>query len=98
MQQCHDEQEHTIAYILACGISFFLLQLSTVIGAAIPEERHEGKWIEGIAIWVAIFLVTFVSEWRCLILAVHLLSSAWEYIPKLPSKAFFALFYLSPVP
>jgi hypothetical protein len=41
-----------------------LPQLSTVIGAAIPEERHEGKWIEGIAIWVAIFLVTFVSEWH----------------------------------
>jgi hypothetical protein len=42
------------------------LQLSTVLGAAIPEERHEGKYIEGIAIWVAIFLVTFVSEWqRC---------------------------------
>uniref|UniRef100_A0A383WGV1 Calcium-transporting ATPase n=1 Tax=Tetradesmus obliquus TaxID=3088 RepID=A0A383WGV1_TETOB len=35
--------------------------LSTVLGAAIPEERHEGKWIEGVAIWVAIFLVTFVS-------------------------------------
>jgi hypothetical protein len=33
-----------------------------VIGAAIPEERHEKKWIEGIAIWVAIFLVTLVSE------------------------------------
>jgi putative Ca2+/H+ antiporter (TMEM165/GDT1 family) len=46
--------------VLAC----LLLQLSTVIGAAIPEERHEGKWIEGIAIWVAIFLVTFVSEWQ----------------------------------
>jgi hypothetical protein len=44
--------------VLAC----LPLQLSTVIGAAIPEERHEGKWIEGIAIWVAIFLVTFVSE------------------------------------
>lgn len=37
-------------------------QLSTVIGAAIPEERHEKKWIEGIAIWAAIFLVTFVGE------------------------------------
>jgi hypothetical protein len=39
-----------------------LLQLSTVIGAAIPEERAERKWIEGIAIWCAIFLVTLVSE------------------------------------
>lgn len=34
-----------------------------MIGAAIPEERHEKKWIEGIAIWVAILLVTLVSEW-----------------------------------
>jgi hypothetical protein len=40
-----------------------LLQLSTVLGSAIPEERHEGKWIEGVAIWVAIFLVTGVSEY-----------------------------------
>ncbi|KAF8057240.1 ACA11 [Scenedesmus sp. PABB004] len=35
--------------------------LSTVLGVAIEEERHERKWIEGIAIWVAIFLVTTVS-------------------------------------
>jgi hypothetical protein len=40
----------------------FIMQLSTVLGAAIPEERHENKWIEGVAIWVAIFLVTIVSE------------------------------------
>jgi hypothetical protein len=53
-----------------CAVADFSnLQLSTVIGAAIPEERHEGKWIEGIAIWVAIFLVTFVSE--CLLLLLH---------------------------
>jgi hypothetical protein len=39
-----------------------VLQLSTVIGVAIPEERAERKWIEGIAIWAAILLVTLVSE------------------------------------
>jgi magnesium-transporting ATPase (P-type) len=35
--------------------------LSTVLGAAFAEEREKRKWIEGIAIWVAIFLVTTVS-------------------------------------
>lgn len=55
---------HVAALACLAALCCFRLQLSTVLGAAIPEERHEGKWIEGIAIWVAIFLVTFVSEWR----------------------------------
>lgn len=44
-----------------CTLALRSAQLSTVLGAAIPEERLERKWIEGVAIWVAIFLVTTVG-------------------------------------
>jgi Ca2+-transporting ATPase len=33
-----------------------------VLGSAIAEQREKGEWIEGVAIWVAIFLVTGVGE------------------------------------
>lgn len=39
-------------------------QISTILGAAIPEERAKNGWIEGVAIWVAVILVTCVG--RCL--------------------------------
>jgi hypothetical protein len=28
-----------------------------------PEQREKGEWIEGVAIWVAIFLVAGVGEY-----------------------------------
>lgn len=37
-------------------------QVSTVLGAALEEQRKEGEWIEGIAIWVAVFIVIVVGE------------------------------------
>jgi hypothetical protein len=37
-------------------------QVSTTLGAAIPEERAHRGYIEGIAIWVAILLVTGVGK------------------------------------
>jgi hypothetical protein len=40
------------------------MQVSTVLGAAIPDERHENGWIEGVAIWVAVFVVVGVGEYR----------------------------------
>jgi P-type Ca2+ transporter type 2C len=36
--------------------------VSTVLGAAIPQQRLEGEWVEGIAIWVAVLLVVGVGE------------------------------------
>jgi hypothetical protein len=39
-----------------------LLQVSTVLGAALEEQRKEGEWIEGIAIWVAVAIVIMVGE------------------------------------
>jgi len=36
--------------------------VSTVLGAAIPQQRAEGEWVEGIAIWVAVLLVIGVGE------------------------------------
>lgn len=38
--------------------------VSTVLGAAIPQQRAEGEWVEGIAIWVAVLLVIGVGESR----------------------------------
>ncbi|KAI8473287.1 MAG: plasma membrane calcium ATPase [Monoraphidium minutum] len=34
---------------------------STVLGSALPEQRHEGEWIEGVAIWVAVLIVVAVG-------------------------------------
>jgi hypothetical protein len=36
--------------------------VSTVLGAALEEQRKEGEWIEGIAIWVAVAIVIVVGE------------------------------------
>ncbi|GFR47750.1 hypothetical protein Agub_g9515 [Astrephomene gubernaculifera] len=35
--------------------------VSTVLGSAIPEERKNKHWIEGVAIWVAVIVVTLVG-------------------------------------
>ncbi|EFJ50671.1 hypothetical protein VOLCADRAFT_88435 [Volvox carteri f. nagariensis] len=35
--------------------------VSTILGAAIAEQRKHGEWIEGVAIWVAIIIVVSVS-------------------------------------
>ena len=40
-----------------------LLQISTVLGAALPEERAQSGWTEGVAIWVAVIVVSLVG--RC---------------------------------
>lgn len=34
-----------------------------MLGAAIPEQRHESGWVEGVAIWVAIAVVVLVGAW-----------------------------------
>ena len=38
------------------------LQISTVIGAALPSERAQSGWTEGVAIWVAVIIVSLVGE------------------------------------
>ncbi len=38
------------------------LQVSTVLGAALPDQREEKEWIEGVAIWIAVIAVTMVGE------------------------------------
>lgn len=37
------------------------VQVSTVIGAAVEEEREQNAWTEGIAIWVAVTVVSLVG-------------------------------------
>ena len=39
-----------------------MLQISTVIGAALPSERAQNGWTEGVAIWVAVIIVSLVGE------------------------------------
>lgn len=36
-------------------------QVSTVLGAAVPAEREQNAWTEGVAIWVAVFVVSLVG-------------------------------------
>eukprot|EP00877_Chromochloris_zofingiensis_P010932 jgi/Chrzof1/6092/Cz17g09120.t1 len=38
------------------------VQVSTVLGAALPEQRAHNEWIEGVAIWIAVFVVVCVGE------------------------------------
>ena len=38
------------------------LQVSTVLGVAVPKEREESAWSEGVAIWVAVLVVSLVGE------------------------------------
>ena len=33
-----------------------------MLGSALPDQRAEGEWIEGVAIWIAVFAVTMVGE------------------------------------
>lgn len=35
--------------------------VSTVLGVTIPEERAQGGWVEGVAIWVAVLVVSTVG-------------------------------------
>ncbi len=36
-------------------------QVSTILGAVIPSQRAERAWTEGVAIWVAVVVVSFVG-------------------------------------
>lgn len=38
------------------------MQVSTVLGVAIEEEREQKAWSEGVAIWVAVIVVSLVGE------------------------------------
>ena len=38
-----------------------MVQVSTVLGVAIKEEREQNAWSEGVAIWVAVLVVSLVG-------------------------------------
>ncbi len=40
----------------------FALQVSTVLGSVLEEQRIHNEWIEGVAIWIAVIIVIFVGE------------------------------------
>ena len=53
-----------------------MLQISTVIGAALPSERAQNGWTEGVAIWVAVIIVSLVGELTvCVAATVYRISS-----------------------
>jgi Ca2+-transporting ATPase len=37
-------------------------QISTVIGVAVKSQREESAWSEGVAIWIAVLVVSFVGK------------------------------------
>ena len=39
------------------------MQISTILGVAVPAEREDSAWSEGVAIWVAVLVVSLVGEW-----------------------------------
>ena len=43
-------------------------QVSTVLGVAIKEEREQNAWSEGVAIWVAVMVVSLVGAPNTLLL------------------------------
>ena len=66
------------------------LQVSTGLGAGIPEQRAKNEWIEGVAIWVAVFLVSGVGESTCMhdCISIPLLRSEYRRVPVLISTHF----------
>lgn len=38
------------------------MQVSTVLGVVIKQQREERAWTEGVAIWVAVLVVSSVGE------------------------------------
>ena len=38
------------------------LQVSTVIGAVVKSQREQAAWTEGVAIWVAVMVVSLVGD------------------------------------
>ena len=51
-------KHHHVTNVKLASVS----QVSTGLGAGIPEQRAKNEWIEGVAIWVAVFLVSGVGE------------------------------------
>lgn len=42
-----------------------VLQVSTILGAVIAEARRQAEWTEGVAIWIAVAVVSLVGEPSC---------------------------------
>lgn len=55
------EQQHS-QVLIWCDCEQVFKQVSTVIGAAVKEQRDEAAWTEGVAIWVAVLVVSLVGE------------------------------------
>lgn len=45
------------------------------MGLIIPEERRENKWVDGIAIWIAVALVSLVGKLKSISLSYNITQS-----------------------
>jgi hypothetical protein len=63
---------------LLCRLTFetspACMQISTELGVAVPAEREDSAWSEGVAIWVAVLVVSLVGECHAVCLPAQLLS------------------------
>ena len=62
MQPCKQDSRVKSSFYVLPG-----MQVSTVMGLSIAQERAKGGWIEGAAIWVAVIIVVGVgagNDWQ----------------------------------
>lgn len=53
-------------YNITCqSVEEVVAQVSTVLGVVIKEQREEKAWTEGVAIWVAVLVVSLVGQHPC---------------------------------
>ena len=57
------------------------LQVSLVIGVAVKSQREEGAWSEGVAIWVAVFIVSLVGNALLKFQHSSILTGFWKHWP-----------------
>lgn len=68
MMQCESTAscfQHKLAHIVHCANCQSVEQVSTVLGVVIREQREEKAWTEGVAIWVAVMVVSLVGLHSC---------------------------------
>lgn len=54
------------------------LQVSTIIGTAVKAERDDQAYTEGIAIWVAVLVVSLVGECGAMGRALYWVDATWK--------------------
>ena len=61
LQRANIPAPETRGHSLCTYVVAACAQVSTILGAVIPAQRAEQAWTEGVAIWVAVVVVSFVG-------------------------------------